>query len=245
MAEVEDGSGTKRPPKVVKFRPKGAPRDDPTEPIPETKFETAADEWVQSNIVFRVLAKKWGIPVTTLFDRSKRENWDERKRQFLRIVEEKKAGLSDVPSAEQGRTESPPTTEDRREARVDEAAADKKSQAEIVLHEISYAMTGALANAMDRDIVSELEKPKTLAELFRASKDVALFYKMVVGDPEPPPKPLQVFEVEFQTRGGAINTIERLEGETLEDAMGRLDREHSEAKERLISSFIQPAGSTG
>ena len=249
MAEVEDGSGSKRPPKVVKFRPKGEPIVVPT---PTSKFASAADEWVQSDdrkLTMRKLAKKWGISKTQLYVWRKKENWDERKRQFNRLVEEKKAALAaETPPTGQNRPRPDPKQQDpevTRQARVDETAADKKAQAEIVLHEIAYAMTGALANAMDRDSVANLDKPKSLAELFRTGKDVAIFHKMVIGDPEPPPKPLQVFEVQFQTRGGAINTIERLGSETLEDAMARLRKEYTEAEERLISSFMEPAGGTG
>lgn len=249
MAESEDANGKKKPPKVVKFRPKGAPREDLTEPVPETKFETAADEWVQSNIGMRALARKWRVSKTQLYVWKKNENWDERKRQFNRRVEEKKAArISEAarassPPTGQTRTESDQSTESKREARVDERSADKKAEAEIVLHEIAYAMTGALANAMDRDRVEKMVKPKTLAELFRTGKDVAVFHKMVIGDPEPPPKPLQIFTVDIETRGGAINTIERLEGESLVDAMARLRKEYDEAEERLISSFMHPAGS--
>lgn len=232
-----------RPPKVVKFVPKGASKEDPTtSPATSTKFETAADEWVQSDIGMTALAKKWNVSRATVYRWRNEQNWDDRKKQFTRLVEEKKAALSaTTPPSRPDETKADPT-EERRQARVDETAADKKAQAEIVLHEIAYAMTGALASAMERDIVANLEKPKSLAELFRTGKDVAVFHKMVIGDPEPPPKPLQIFEVQFQTRGGAINTIERLENETLEDAMTRLRKEYAEAEERLISSFMAPAG---
>ena len=245
MADAEDGNGTKRPPKVVKFRPKGSPPEDPrTEPAPETRFETAADEWVQSEIGMTALAKKWKVSRATVYRWRTEQKWDARKKQFERLVEEKKAALSSELPPRADETESPPSTEARREARVDETAADKKAQAEIVLHEIAYAMTGALATAMDRDAVANMAKPSSLGELFRVGKDVALFHKLVIGDPEPPPKPLQIFEVQFQTRGGAINTIERLSGESLEDAMARLRKEYEEAESRLISSFMAPAGSS-
>lgn len=249
MAGSDDDTTAKRPPKVVKFVPKGASREEPkeeprTEPVVATKFETAADEWVQSEIGMTALAKKWKVSRATVYRWRTEQNWDARKKQFARLVEEKKVELAATPPPARADETKDDPTEATRQARVDETAADKKAQAEIVLHEIAYAMTGALASAMDRDSVANLDKPKSLSELFRTGKDVAIFHKMVIGDPEPPPKPLQIFEVQFQTRGGAINTIERLGSETLEDAMARLRKEYAEAEERLISSFMEPVGRT-
>lgn len=252
MAEDEDGT---RPPKVVKFRPKGSPKEDPIVPTLKTKFETAADEWVarprrgKGSITMTALAKKWGVHRVTLQTRKKKENWEKRKLEYERLLEEKRARLSTPPSTPppplQDATDpgqSKEVTETVRQARVDESSTDKKAQAEVVLHEINYAVIGALANAMEVQKVKLMIPPKTLSELIRSVKNAAEVSAMIIGKPEPPQKQLQVFEAVFQTRGGAINTIERLPNETLEDAMERLDNEHSEAKERLVSSFIKPAG---
>lgn len=251
MAEDEDG--TRRPPKIVKFRPKGSPKEDPVVPTSETKFETAADEWVmrprsgEGSITMTALAKKWGVHRVTLQKRKKKEDWEKRKLGYERLVEEKKARLSTTPHPTlplQDATdpdESKDTIEATRQARVEESSADKRARVDIIFHEIDYALVGALANAMEVEKVRLMLGPKTLSELARTAKTVAEVSAMVIGKPEPPPKQVTRFEAIFNTRGGAINTIERLQDETLEDAMARLDNEHSEAKERLLSSFMKPA----
>jgi hypothetical protein len=254
MADSEDKKGTTKPPKVVKFVPKGGAKKSkkkPPAPEPPT-YETIADEYVQSSddelnkLTMAGLAKKWGVSRATLYRRKTKEKWDERREKFKQLLEDRKRSLleNDPPpeTKETRRTETPTAQENeaRRQARVDDHAADKKAQAEIVLHEIAYAMTGHLAEAMQRDVVAAMKKPKSLTELFRSSKNVAEFWEKVVGRPEPPPKQLEVFDVKIQERGGAISTIERNEGESLQDALARVDREAEEAKERIVNSVMEP-----
>ena len=242
MADSDDTNKPKKPPKVVKFFPKGSKPGPPkVEATPQSTFETAADEWVQTEIGMSDLAKKWKVSRATVYRWRKEQNWDERKEHFNRLVEEKKAQLAKTPPPRNDETREEQTAEARRQARVDESAADKKAQAEVVLHEIAYALTGHLAGVASRDAVAQMQKPRSYEELARVSKNIAEFWERVVGQPEPPPKPKEDFVVRIQERGGAISTIERSEGESLEEVMARIDREAEEAKERALASVMEPA----
>lgn len=237
-------------PKLELVKPKK--EREPLEAKPTLKFESPADEWVHTAPSMAKLAEKWGVSRATLYRRRKREGWDKRRVEFLKLVEEKKRRLqaeerqretettSAPPDPTSPEIETPEDVEAVRAARVDEGAADKKARAEIVMHSIGYAMAAHLAKLMGKDHWAKVDLPTDALDAFKMARYGADFFEKVIGKPEPPPKPQTVFEVRIEPKGGAIQTIERWEDETLEQALERLDAEYRATKARLLEAFGGP-----
>lgn len=237
-------------PNLHLVKPKG-PEPPIVEPDADAKYETPGDEWVVTSDLpgfsMQKLAKKWNLSRRTLYRMRKREGWDARKLEFQKLVEEKKRRLAEAaredterPDPASSEIDTPEALEAARAARVDEGAADKKARAEIVMHSIGYAMAAHLAKLMGKDHWPKVQLPTDGVEAFKMARYGADFFEKVIGKPEPPPKPQTVFEVRIEPKGGAIQTIERGEDETLEQALERLDAEYAATKARLLEAHGGP-----
>lgn len=225
---------TEGPPKAKKKTPKGGYKKPPAvRASADSRFQSAADEWVQTQISIPKLSKKWGVSRATLFRWKKRQDWDRRKKDFLALVEKKGASLD---SSEAGSdTENDETV---REAEADEAAAELKAAAESRIRGVIYVLAEELEKLTEGDTLEDLARPYDLETVVKLTRQVAGAYIEVLGPPAPPPQPLIIWETRIEPREGVISTIERGVDESLEEALGRIDTEARKQKLQIISAHM-------